>query len=61
VLAQMATEGKKSVEAFAFEDFYDVAASEDDDRVPVLTDLLVGLGVKVWGGYQDAELAMSQA
>jgi len=47
VLAQMATEGRKSVEPIAFEDFYDVTAGEDDDRVPVLTDLLAGLGIKV--------------
>ena len=44
---QVAAEGGRAVEAAFLEDVGDIAAGQDDDRVAVFTDLLVGLGVKV--------------
>lgn len=40
------------------QDVHDIAAGQDDHRVPVGSDFLVGLLVDVRRGDQDAELAV---
>lgn len=58
VLGQVTPEDSGGVEAGGFEDVGDVAPGDHDDRVVVLADLPVSLGVEVGGGDQDAELAV---
>ena len=53
---QVLPEGLGGVQALGLEDLGDVPPGKDDDGVPVLADLLVGLAVDVRGGDQDAEL-----
>ena len=48
------------VVAAGFEYVDDVASGEDDDWVAVFADFLVGLGVDVGRGDQDAELAVPE-
>ena len=43
------------------EDFNDVAAGDDDDRVLVFVKLFVGLRSKVTSCDEDAELAVAEA
>jgi hypothetical protein len=44
----------------AFEHLGDVAGADDDDRLLISADLLVGLPPYVAGGDEDAELPVAQ-
>jgi len=55
---QVAPEAGGGVESAFLKDVCDVAAAEDDYRVAVFADFLVGLVIEVEGGDQDAELAV---
>jgi hypothetical protein len=51
---------ERIVQLAALENVHDVAASDDDYRMPVLADLPVCLGIKVRCCHKDAKLAVPQ-